>query len=118
MNYENRRYLIIPTSITGSINFNEVHETSSETLRLSVDGTKTFVKYEVTIVNEPIIYSGYDMESGEEIQSITPAGIYGRPSIYNPEYPELNHSQILEVLSGEEWTIPMEEEMYMSGSGG
>ena len=111
MTYENRRYLIIPTSITGSINFSQVGETSIETLRLSVDGTKTFVKYEVTIVNEPITYNGYDMESGEEIQSITPAGIYGRPSFYNVEYPELTHSEILEVLSGEEWTTPMEEEM-------
>ena len=44
MAYENRKYLIIPTLITGSIDFNQVHETSSETLRLSVDGTKTFVK--------------------------------------------------------------------------
>jgi hypothetical protein len=116
MNYENRRYLIIPTSITGSINFNEVHETSSETLRLSVDGAKTFVKYDVIIVNEPIINNGYNIETNEEIQSITPAGIYGRPSIYNPEYPELTHSEIFEVLSGEEWTTPMEEEMYSSGS--
>jgi len=83
MNYENRRYLIIPTSTTGSINFNEVHETSSETLRLSVDGTKTFVKYDLP----------------------------NRPSVYSEEYEELTHSQILEVLSGEEWTAPIEEEM-------
>jgi len=83
MNYENRRYLIIPTSITESINFNEVYETSSETLRLSVDGTKTFVKYELP----------------------------NRPAVYSEEYEELTHSEILEVLSGEEWTTPIEEEM-------
>jgi hypothetical protein len=32
-----------------------------------------------------------------------PAGVYGRPSIYKPEYPEYNHSEILELLSTEEW---------------
>jgi hypothetical protein len=90
MNYENRRYLIIPTTITESIDFSQVHETSVETLRLSVDGLKTFVKYDLP----------------------------NRPSVYSPEYPEYTHSEILEVLSGEEWTTPMEEEMYMSGSGG
>ena len=83
MAYENRKYLIIPTSITGSIDFNQVHETSSETLRLSVDGTKTFVKYELP----------------------------NRPDVYSEEYEEYTHTQILEVLSGEEWSSPMEEEM-------
>jgi hypothetical protein len=82
MTYESRRYLIIPTSITGSIDFNQVHETSIETLRLSVDGTKTFVKY----------------DEG------------ARPSIYSEEYTEYTHSQILEVLSGEEWTSSIEIE--------
>ena len=82
MNYENRRYLIIPTSITGLINFSQVGETSVDTLRLSVNGLKTFVKYDVD----------------------------ARPSIYSSEYPEYTHSQILEVLGGEEWTVPMEME--------
>lgn len=82
MAYENRRYLIIPTSITGSVDFNQVHETSAETLRLSVDGTQTFVKY----------------ESGS------------RPSIYSDSYSEYTHSEILSVLAGSEWTSPLEDE--------
>jgi len=81
MAFENRRYLVIPTTITGSIDFNEVLETSTETLRLSVDGTQTFVKY--------------DKDQ--------------RPSIYSDEYVEYTHSEILELLSTEEWTAPMDE---------
>jgi hypothetical protein len=38
--------MIFSTSETGSIDYNEVLETSSETLRLSVDGSKSFVKWD------------------------------------------------------------------------
>jgi hypothetical protein len=46
MIYENRWYMIFNVSELGNINFNQVLETSSETVRKSVDGTKTFVKWE------------------------------------------------------------------------
>jgi len=38
--------MIFSTSETGSIDFTEVLETSSQTLRLSVDGSKSFVKWD------------------------------------------------------------------------
>jgi len=38
--------MIFSTSETGSIDFTEVLETSAETLRLSVDGSKSFVKWD------------------------------------------------------------------------
>ena len=41
-----RTYMIIPTSETGSIDFNEVLETSEHTLRLNLSGSKTFVKWD------------------------------------------------------------------------
>jgi len=44
--YEQRNFMIFSTSETGSIDFSEVLETSSETLRLSVDGSKSFVKWD------------------------------------------------------------------------
>jgi hypothetical protein len=81
--YENRRYLIIPTTITGSINFNEVGETSIDTLRLSVDGTKTFVKWD----------------------GIEPSFI---SQLTNTEGP-YTHEEILNILSTKEWTQPTEE---------
>jgi len=81
MAFENRRYLVIPTTITGSIDFNEVLETSAETLRLSVDGTQTFVKY--------------DKDQ--------------RPSIYSDEYVEYTHSEILAIMASSDWTNNKEE---------
>jgi hypothetical protein len=45
--FEKRRWLIIPVSLIESIDFNEVLESSANNLRLSIDGTKTFVKYEI-----------------------------------------------------------------------
>jgi hypothetical protein len=116
--YDNRRYLIIPTTITGSIDFNQVHETSIETLRLSVDGTQTFVKYDVTVEPEDRTETTINPETGEEQTTTILAGVYGRPSIYSEEYSEHTHSEILEVLSGEEWTAPMDYDMFPSGSEG
>ena len=45
MSFENRNYIIFDTTETGSIDFTEVKETSANTLRLSVSGSQTFVKY-------------------------------------------------------------------------
>jgi len=108
MDYTNKRYLIIPTDITSSINFNEVMETSVNTLRISSDGKQTFVKYYVTIVDEDKTETHIDVETGEEILTEIKAGVYGRPSIYSEEYPEYTHNQIFEVLQGSEWNSQLE----------
>jgi hypothetical protein len=44
--YENRKYLIFPVSQLSQIDFDQVLETSAETVRKSIDETKTFVKWE------------------------------------------------------------------------
>ena len=41
-----RKYVIIDASDVSSVNFDQVQETSAETLRYSVDGSQTFVKFE------------------------------------------------------------------------
>lgn len=46
MSFETRNYMIFNISETSSIDFNQVLEDSTDTLRLSVDGTQTFVKWE------------------------------------------------------------------------
>ena len=109
MRFENRRWLVIPTSIVGDIDFNQVHESNIESLRKSVDETLTFVKYEVNIVEETYTETFEDAETGEEVINTVEAGTYGRPSIYNEDYTEYTHSEILEVLSNEQWTVEIEE---------
>ena len=74
-----RNYVIIDASEVPSIDFNNVLETSANTLRYNIAGDKTFVKYEGAM---PPFLLGKDTYS---------------------------HAQILEVLAGEEWTAPMEE---------
>lgn len=44
--FEHREYLIIPVSELTKVNFDEVLETSAETVRKSIDQTKTFVKWD------------------------------------------------------------------------
>jgi hypothetical protein len=80
MDYSNRRYLVIPTSNVSQIDFSQVLETSAETLRISVDGLKTFVKY-----NLP-----------------------NRPTVYSSQYPEYTHEQMLIILATSEWTSSQE----------
>ena len=103
MNIE-RRWLIIPTSLTGSIDFNQVRESSLDSLRLSLDGTKTFVKYDVQIFDEDYSYTYVDAEDGEEKTHTTLAGVYGRPTIYEQGIQEYNYDEILTVLAGPDWT--------------
>ena len=83
MSFDIRNYVIFATSETGSIDFTEVLETSAETLRVSIDGTKTFVKYE-----------------GDMPTSVS--------SLTTKEGP-YSHSEILNILTGSEWTDPNAE---------
>jgi hypothetical protein len=82
MDYSNRRYVIFSVSELDKINFEEVLETSVETVRKSVDETKTFVKWEG--------------EAPASIQSLTTKSKY------------YTHEEILNILSGQEWTVPVE----------
>ena len=75
-----RKYVILDDSDVINVDFNEVLETSENTLRWSVDGTKTFVKF---IGSTPSFLVGKD---------------------------QLTHSQVTEVLSGEAWTAPNDPE--------
>jgi|TARA_B110000114_G_C15018954_1_gene368079 hypothetical protein len=108
--FENRRWLVIPTSIVDDIDFNQVHESSLDSLRKSLDETQTFIKYDVVVVEETRTETYEDPETQEELSNTILAGIYGRPTIYSDEYTEYNHSEILELLSTEVWSLNEIEE--------
>ena len=69
-----RTYVIIDASEVANVDFDQVQETSADTLRYSVDGTKTFVKFEED----------------------TPSFLIGEP--------QYDHAEILNILSGPEWS--------------
>ena len=68
-----RTYVIINSSEVSSIDFDQVLETSTDTLGYSLDGTKTFVKF-----------------VGD-----TPSFLIGEP--------QYTHAEILNILAGPEW---------------
>ncbi len=72
----NRKYVIISNSDVSSVNFDQVLETSAQTLRFSLDGSATFVKFE-----------------GD-----TPSFLAGKT--------QHSHSEMLTILAGSEWTDP------------
>lgn len=78
--YEHKNYIILSANQLNLIDFSTVLETSADTVRKSVDGNKTFVKWD----------------------SSTPTCI---SLLTNTEGP-YNHDEILNILSGEEWTAP------------
>lgn len=108
--FENRRWLVIPTNLTESINFNQVHQSSIDKLRVSNDGTLTFVKYEVNEVTSSFDTTYFNPQTEEEVTYTTDAGVYGRPTIYSSDYNEYNHSEILNVLTGSNWISEVDGE--------
>ena len=48
--FNHRNFMIFNVTELGSVNFNEVLETSQDTIRKSIDETKTFVKWAGDIV--------------------------------------------------------------------
>ena len=69
-----RTYVIIDASEVSSVDFNQVLQTSADTLRYSVDGSKALLKYEG---DQPSFLSGKQ---------------------------EYAHSEILAILATDEWT--------------
>jgi hypothetical protein len=78
--YEKRQYMIFSVSELPNIDFTQVCETSIETVRKSVNETKTFVKWD-----------------GEIPPSVV--------SLTTKEGP-YTYEDILNILSTEEWTDP------------
>lgn len=83
--FDHRHYVIISADDVPLIDFSQVMETSADTLRFSVDGTLTFVKYE------------HEM----------PPSVAACPS----KSQEYSHEEILAILNAEDqvWWQPMEE---------
>ena len=102
--FENRRWLVLPTNKIDDVNFDQVLEPNKESLRKSIDNNKTFVKYNVTVVEKDYETKYENAETGEEKTYTVKAGVYGRPDVYSNEYTEYNHASILELLSTDEWT--------------
>lgn len=81
MDYNNREFMIFDVTELPNINFEEVLETSIDTVRKSVDQTKTFVKWD-----------------GETI----PPSVQALTTKQGP----YNYDEIIAILSTEEWTDP------------
>ena len=67
--FQNRRWLVIPVEKIDDIDFNQVHESSADSLRKSIDNTLTFVKYEVNVVDETYTESKKN-EKGDIVRAI------------------------------------------------
>ena len=78
--YDNREFMIFSVTELDQIDFTQVLETSADTVRKSVDGLKTFVKW--------------DGVMPECIQNLT-----------TKEGP-YTYEEILQILSTPEWTDP------------
>ena len=76
--FNDRHFRVIPVSSIGEIVFDDVLITSADTLRRSVDGTETFVKW--------------DGDEPASVASITGAG------------PVLDHEEMLELLATSDWS--------------
>ena len=78
--YENREFMIFAVSELSEIDFTKVCETSEDTVRKSVDGTKTFVKWD----------------------GVTPDCVANLTTKEGP----YTYEEILAILATPEWTDP------------
>lgn len=78
--YQDRRFVIFNSSELHLIDFSQVYETSMETVRKSVDGTKTFVKY--------------DLPQPSSVNSLSSKSV------------EYTYEEILNILDTPEWIFP------------
>lgn len=85
--YSNREYMIVDASQVSAVNFEQVLETSPETLRYSVDKTLTFFKWDVNVING------------------IPSSIADIPDQYKQG--PYTYEEILEILATSVWTTPM-----------
>lgn len=81
--YTSRNFMIIDVAELGSVDFSQVLETSQDTVRRSVDGTRTFLKWD-----------------GDSV----PSSVDALQSKQGP----LTYNEMIAVLSTEEWTKHME----------
>jgi hypothetical protein len=81
--YNTRQYLIFPTTELSKVDFTQVLETSEETVRKSVDNSKTFVKW-------------------SDEQPLFISNLVGNEGPYT-------HEEIIEILSTEEWNSSIKE---------
>ena len=81
--YANRRFVIFDVTELPLIDFSQVYETSIDTVRKSVDETKTFVKF--------------DLPTPSSVLSLTTKSI------------EYTYEEILQILATPEWTDPLPE---------
>ena len=72
-----RKYVIINANEVSSVNFDQVDETSADTIRYSLDGSLTFVKFD---------------------SDTTPSFLDGKT--------QYTHSEMLTILATDEWTNP------------
>ena len=70
-----RKYVIINADEVDSVNFDQVDETSANTVRFSTDGSLTFVKFDA---------------------DTTPSFLVGKT--------QYTHSEILAILATDEWS--------------
>jgi hypothetical protein len=83
--YANRRFVIFEVTELPLIDFSQVYETSIDTVRKSVDETKTFVKYDIP---EP-----------SSVVALTTKSI------------EYTYEEILQILATPEWSSPIDQEI-------
>jgi hypothetical protein len=81
--HENRRFIIINCEELNLIDFNQVYETSAETVRKSVDETLTFVEY--------------NLPAPEFVQ------------LLQTKSQEYTYEEILEILNGPDWSAPFDD---------
>ena len=81
MNYENRQFMILNTTELSNVDFTQILENSENSVRKSIDGTKTFVKW---------------------VGSETPSSVNNLTTKEGP----YSYSEMKVIIDGNDWSNP------------
>lgn len=79
--WDNRHWVIIPVTELVNVDFSQVCETSTDTVRTSVDGTQTFVKWDGNTMPDTVanLTNKSETHSHEEMLEILATATWSSP---------------------------------------
>ena len=99
----NRRYVIFNITELSKIDFSQVFETSAETIRRSVDGTKSFVKFDIKLVDVADYIQNEEIDSPSQVEPIIEVQLPSSIASLSTKSPLYVHSDFKQILNSADW---------------
>jgi len=109
INNTNRRYVVFNISELSTIDFNEVYETSADTIRKSVDELRTFVKFDIILADVADYSQSEDIDIPSQVEPIIREQLPSSITALTTRSQIFTHEEIKQILATSDWVNPNPE---------